>query len=338
MNRKAISAVIVLYAAFIIGTVGYQFLSYRRSFEGISPYSHLTAPTGAEPAAQPTVPAAATAETSPSTAPSGTAPCPTTECPDPTEPSAAALLDLNAATFEELCALPEIGESLAQAILDYRTQNGGFRNREQLREVPGIGEQRFRTIAPLVFIVNEQPLPPSTEPTEKPAPAVSETNAPAKPSVTFPIDLNAATFEELCALPDIGESLAQAILDYRTQNGGFRYREQLCEVPGIGEQRFRTIASMVYVVNEQPPTEPPTAPPTEAPTPLCIDLNTATHDDLLRLPGCDDTIADAILHLREQIHGFSNPLELVMAEEVSDQLYLSWRDYLTVSNPPETQP
>jgi competence protein ComEA len=56
---------------------------------------------------------------------------------------AGAALDLNAATAQQLDQLPGVGPVLAQRIVDYRTQRGGFRSVDQLQEVSGIGDRRF---------------------------------------------------------------------------------------------------------------------------------------------------------------------------------------------------
>ncbi|MEV0845825.1 ComEA family DNA-binding protein [Streptomyces sp. NPDC049954] len=60
--------------------------------------------------------------------------------------AAAGPVPLNAASVEQLDALPGVGPVLAQRILDYRTEHGGFRSVDELREVSGIGERRFEDL------------------------------------------------------------------------------------------------------------------------------------------------------------------------------------------------
>ncbi|MFF2716946.1 helix-hairpin-helix domain-containing protein [Streptomyces sp. NPDC058011] len=62
----------------------------------------------------------------------------------------AALLSLSAATKEQLETLPGVGPVLAQHIIDHRTENGGFRSVDELRQVNGIGDRRFADLRPLV--------------------------------------------------------------------------------------------------------------------------------------------------------------------------------------------
>lgn len=61
-----------------------------------------------------------------------------------------ARVSLNAATADQLETLPGVGPVLAQRILDYRTEHGGFRAVEELRDVGGIGQRRFADLRPLV--------------------------------------------------------------------------------------------------------------------------------------------------------------------------------------------
>lgn len=68
----------------------------------------------------------------------------------PTGASPAAPVGLNTATAEQLDGLPGVGPVLAQHIIDYRTEHGGFRSVDELREVNGIGDRRFADLRNLV--------------------------------------------------------------------------------------------------------------------------------------------------------------------------------------------
>ncbi|MCD9872400.1 ComEA family DNA-binding protein [Streptomyces guryensis] len=62
----------------------------------------------------------------------------------------AAPVPLNTATVDQLDTLPGVGPVLAQHIVDYRAQHGGFRSVDELREVNGIGARRFADLRNLV--------------------------------------------------------------------------------------------------------------------------------------------------------------------------------------------
>ena len=60
-----------------------------------------------------------------------------------------------------------------------------------------------------------------------------------------PVSLNAATLEQLDALPGVGPSTAQKILDYRTEHGAFGSVDELDAVPGIGPARLEQLRELV---------------------------------------------------------------------------------------------
>ena len=84
-------------------------------------------------------------------------------CPDKTndaclnknennEPSKENKISLNNATQEELETLPGIGESKAKQIIEYRNQNGGFKEIEEIKNISGIGESTFEKFKEYITI------------------------------------------------------------------------------------------------------------------------------------------------------------------------------------------
>jgi len=65
------------------------------------------------------------------------------------------------------------------------------------------------------------------------------------PSATAPLDLNTATPEQLDALPGVGPTTAQRIVDYRQAHGPFRSVDDLEAVPGIGPSKLAQLKGLV---------------------------------------------------------------------------------------------
>ena len=63
----------------------------------------------------------------------------------------------------------------------------------------------------------------------------------------FPININTASKETLMQLPGIGEVKAQAIIDFRNQNGPFTSLDQIQEVNGIGPATFEKLKDLITI-------------------------------------------------------------------------------------------
>jgi competence ComEA-like helix-hairpin-helix protein len=72
-----------------------------------------------------------------------------------------------------------------------------------------------------------------------------------KPLPEEPLDLNAATVEELQTLPTVGPAAAKAIVRFREKSGPFRKVEDLLAVRGFTQKRLKTLRPYITVV---PPT------------------------------------------------------------------------------------
>ena len=89
-----------------------------------------------------------------STAAAQPTPAPKAQKPKATSTAAALAgpVNLNTATAAQLDALPGIGKSTAQRIVDYRQKNGAFKKIEELMNVKGVGEKSFLKLKPLITV------------------------------------------------------------------------------------------------------------------------------------------------------------------------------------------
>jgi competence protein ComEA len=61
-------------------------------------------------------------------------------------------VNINTATVSELDALPGIGPTTAQAIVDYRLENGNFQSAQDIQKVPGVGPATYDRIQDYITI------------------------------------------------------------------------------------------------------------------------------------------------------------------------------------------
>ncbi len=61
-------------------------------------------------------------------------------------------VDLNAASADELAALPGVGTALARRIAEYRDLNGAFDSIDDLADVDGITARTIDAITPYVVV------------------------------------------------------------------------------------------------------------------------------------------------------------------------------------------
>lgn len=181
-----------------------------------------------------------------------------------------------------------------------------------------------------------------------------ESTTPAAETVTFPLELNAASAAELEQLPHIGAVLAERITAYRDQIGGFSNREQLLEVEGIGEATLYEIYDLLYLENEtfpEPEPEPAGSPaPAAAPQPaetaspateppaaaapavtFPLDLNQATAAELEQIPEMQPELAEKIVAFRQQIQAFSSVYELLYVDGMTEAYFVQLRDYVQIT-------
>lgn len=67
-------------------------------------------------------------------------------------PMSSSLISLNQASATQLEELPGVGPALAGRMIDWRTANGGFKSKEDLLNVAGIGDKLFASVKDLVTL------------------------------------------------------------------------------------------------------------------------------------------------------------------------------------------
>lgn len=75
----------------------------------------------------------------------------------------------------------------------------------------------------------------------------SELNTESKSDGNVLININTCSYEDLLSLNGIGLVKAQAIIEYRSVNGGFSSIEEITNVSGIGEKTFESIRNFITV-------------------------------------------------------------------------------------------
>ena len=154
------------------------------------------------------------------------------------------LININREEMEGLCALRGIGPAKAEAIINYREENGIFRKKEQLLDVHGIGPATLSGIRDEITLGS----PP---PEMKSGATFKENSAPAQKDPrnlsaaadydqdNERININTANLEALKTLDNIGEIKAERIINYRKTYGDFRRAVDITKVKGIGEKTFQ---------------------------------------------------------------------------------------------------
>ena len=87
--------------------------------------------------------------------------------------------------------------------------------------------------------------PTETSATETSASEPTDTTGSSE--VSFPININTATAQQLEALPGIGPTYAQRIIDYRNAHGPYSSPSQLLNISGIGEKRLSAIWDYITI-------------------------------------------------------------------------------------------
>lgn len=213
-------------------------------------------------------------------------------------------IDINSASADTLVSLPGIGPTKANAIVEYREENGFFSVTQELTNVKGIGEATLNSIREFVVCY------------------IDNTEIKNKVQNEL-IDINMATIDQLQTLPGIGPEKSQAIIDYRQNSGPFIHIHDLTKVKGIGNATLNNIKNLIYVKETE------TNKALRESRNTKININTAGISELKGLPGIGDVLAKRILEYRDQVGQFSSREEIMNVNGIGEKTYESIKELIT---------
>lgn len=167
----------------------------------------------------------------------------------------AAMVDVNSADAKTLQTLPGVGSATAKKIIDGRP----YKSISDLSKIKGLTDAKLSVLkdrlvfGPAVAAAATNTASVSKIKTSATTVATNATTAtkPKAPSATLApgqtMNINTASAADLDKIPGIGPTKAQAIVDYRTQNGNFKSIEDVQKVKGIKAATFAKIKDYIKV-------------------------------------------------------------------------------------------
>lgn len=129
-------------------------------------------------------------------------------------------IDINSADTSAFITLPGIGSKLASRIVNFRDKLGGFYSIDQVRETFGLPDSTFQRI---------------------------KENLTLKTNTIKKININTVTTDELKSHPYIKWNIANTVIAYRNEHGGFSNIEDIKKIMTITDDVYKKIAPYLAI-------------------------------------------------------------------------------------------
>lgn len=145
------------------------------------------------------------------------------------------------------------------------------------------------------------------------------------------VDIRTASKEELMSLSGIGEKKASDILDYRNEHG-FKSCTDLLEIKGIGPKTLEKLKPNLVWFGAESDTVRITHIDKKPVFSGRVDINKASADELMQLPGIGPVKAQAIIDTRNELGGFTSKEQIMDVKGIGPKTFEKLRDLITVGD------
>ena len=194
---------------------------------------------------------------------------------------------------------------IAQTIENYRNKGGKFYKPEDLQKIWGMPDGFYQRVKSYISI----PASHTTLAYQSPS---REKHFDSKP---LDIDINLADTNSFIALPGIGSKLANRIIKFRNQLGGFYSVDQIEETYGLPDSTFQKIKQHLHMGE---------------PKLKMVNINAATKEELKAHPYIKWNLANAIVEYRNQHGPYLQLDDLKKISIVTNDLYNKLLPYLSL--------
>ncbi len=233
--------------------------------------------------------------------------------------------DPNTATLEDFVRLG-LSEKVANVICNYRNKGGHFRQPEDLQKIYSLPTADFQRLRPWIQIGGAKPDYEQEEQTEV-----------AVTAELFSFDPNLASEGDFRRL-GLSSRTIKSILNYRIKGGQFRKKEDFAKIYTLDEKDYArllpylTIGTLANAEAERPIMYAggTTFPERKTFPKALVDINRATLEDWLRLPGIGEKRAQQIVKFRESLGGFLSIAQLGEMYNLPDSVFQLIQPMLTL--------